>query len=54
MVLEHVNGALSWICMVIMSIGELILELLDGDGCVHGVGDLVVKFVEDWIDSCGL
>ena len=54
MVLERANCTLSWVCMVIVGISELILELLGGDGCSHGIGDLVVKFVEDWIDAGGL
>ena len=54
MVVERVNRTLSWICTVIMGIGELILEALGGDGCTHGVRDLVVEFVKDWIDSHSL
>ena len=40
--------------MVIVSISELILELLGSDGHAHGIGDLVVKFVKDGIDSRSL
>ena len=40
--------------MVIVSIGKLILEVLGSDGGMHGVGDLIVEFVQDWVDSCGL
>ena len=54
MVLERANCTLSWVCMVIVGISELILELLGGDGCAHGIGDLVVKFVKDLIDPCSL
>ena len=37
--------------MVIMCISKLILEIFGGDGHMHAVGDLVVKFVKDRIDS---
>ena len=40
--------------MVIVGISELILEILGGDGRTHAVGDLVVEFVNDWIDLSGL
>ena len=53
-VLERANHTLSWVCMAIVGIVEWILEVLGGDGCTHGVGDLVVKFVKDWIDSRSL
>ena len=43
MVLERANRTLSWICMVIVGIGELVLEVLDSDGPMHGVRDLVVE-----------
>ena len=50
MVLERVNRTLSWISMVIVGVSELILDILGGDGRRHGVRDLVVEFVKDWID----
>ena len=53
-VLELANRTLRWVCRVIVCIGELILEGLGGDGRAHGVGDLIVEFVKDWIDSCSL
>ena len=53
-VLERANCRLSWVCMVIVGIDELILEVLGGDGRTHGVGDLAVEFVKDWIYSCSL
>ena len=40
--------------MVIVGISELMLEILCGEGRTHGVRDLVVKFVKDWVDSCSL
>ena len=40
--------------MVIMGISELILDILGSDGHAHAVGDLVVKFVKDRIDTSGL
>ena len=40
--------------MVIVGTGKLILEVLVGDGRAHGVGDLVVEFVQDWVDSGSL
>ena len=40
--------------MVIMGIGELILEILGGDGRAHGVEDLIGGFVKDWVDPCSL
>ena len=52
--LECANRTLSLVCMVITGINDLILEVLGGDGPTHGVGDLVVKLVHDWIDSCSL
>ena len=54
MVLEHANHALSWICVVIVGISELILEIFGSDGRTHGIRDLVVEFVNDYIDSCSL
>ena len=54
MVLERANRTLSWVCTVIVGIGELILEVLGGDGHVYGVGDLVVEFVKDWDDPYSL
>ena len=40
--------------MVIIGVSELIHEVLGGDGRTHGIRDLVVKFVKDWIDSRSL
>ena len=40
--------------MVIMGISELIFGSLGSDGCMHGVRDLVVEYVKDWIDSRGM
>ena len=40
--------------MVIVGINKLILEVLGTDGHTHGVRDLVVEFVKDWIDSRSL
>ena len=40
--------------MVIVCISKLIFELLGSDGCAHGIGDFIVKFVQDWIDPSGL
>ena len=54
MVFERANPTLSWVCMVIVGISELIFEVIGGDGRTHGVGDLVVEFVQGWIDSCSL
>ena len=54
MVFECANRMLHWICMVIIGISELILEILGGDGCTHAVGDLIVNFAKDGIDTSGL
>ena len=54
MVFERANRTLRWIYMVIVGISELILEILGGDSRTHGVRDLVVEFVRDWINSQGL
>ena len=40
--------------MVSVGISELILEVFGGDGRTHGVRDLVVNFVKDWINSHSL
>ena len=40
--------------MVIAGVSELILEILGSDGDTHGVGDLVVEYVKDWVYSCSL
>ena len=39
---------------MIVGISKLILEIFGSDGHTHGVRDLVVKFVKDWIDSHSL
>ena len=54
MVLKRTNCMLSGVCMAIVGVSELILEILGDDGRAHGVGDLVVKFAKDRIDSRAL
>ena len=51
MVFECANYTFRWIGMVIVGIGELILEIFCGDGRTDAVGDFIVEFVKDRIDS---
>ena len=51
---ESADCTLRWIRMVIVGISKLILEIIGGDVPTHAVGDLIVEFVNDRIDTSGL